>query len=288
MPEVIGYFAIRRMILPEGWVEEPARPEPQLGELGVVGAMRVFHPPPTAFGEPFSGYDPAQVSLTLYSPAPPQNLGDALVLKLLTERPHRLTVKEASSLKYYIFRTYPPNIHWQDIRTDVWNQRMVLMAEGIDANRTDAVHREWVMLVDNRSDIRIPRLEEGRSYSQGQLAYPDLHTIGYYTPAELDRLLGVNQPEFVPRQLPGLVLPLYEISYTAPDSSYASLLPQVMQALRTIEWKEQISRAGQATIYHPVSFLLPGAPPPPPPPPPGQATTRRPVSFLRRLLGKGR
>jgi hypothetical protein len=73
----------------------------------------------------------------------------------------------------------------------------------------------------------------------------------------------VNQPEFVPRPIPGLILPLHEISYTAPGDDYAYFLPQVMQALHTIEWKEQAGRAVQAT-------------------------TRRPFSFLSRILGKGR
>jgi hypothetical protein len=56
--------------------------------------------------------------------------------------------------------------------------------------------------------------------------------------------------------LPGLILPLHEISYRAPGNAYAYFLPQVMQALRTIEWKEQVGRAAQATTHRPFSFLL--------------------------------
>jgi hypothetical protein len=153
--EVIQFQSIQRMILPEGWIKEPARPGPPPGALMILGALRVYHPPPApwAEGKPFHWYDPAQVSLTLYSSAPPGNLGDALVLKLLTERPHHLTVQEASSLNYFTKRAYPPDIHWQDMRTEVWNHRIVLIAEGAYAG-----NHEFLMLVDNRSDIRIPKL----------------------------------------------------------------------------------------------------------------------------------
>jgi hypothetical protein len=241
-----------------------------------------FIPRPPAPGTR-SWYDPAHVSLSVYAPGPPANLGDERLLKLLIEPPHQLTAREAAALHYFVSRGSPPISSWQQMHPEVWNERLVLIAEGSYAG-----YRELVMLVDDRSDIRIPKLEAGRSYSQNELNYPELHNIGYYTSAELDQLLGVNQPEFVPSKLPGLILRLHEVSYQAPENVYPAFLPQVVQALRTIAWKEQVSRAGQATTYHPSPFLSPGASPPPPPPPPGQATPRRPFSFLRRLLGKGR
>lgn len=259
MLQVIQYPSIQRMILPEGWIEEPAGPEPEVGAFTPLHALRVFHPPARAPRTPeelFSWYDPAHVSLTIYGAPPGQNVGDEFMLKLLTERPHQLTARQASTLTYFTRRPYPPMSSWQEMHTEVWNERIVLIAQGIDAG-----YREWVMVVDDRIDRRVPKLPSlspGHFYSSKQLNYPDR----YYTPAELERLLGVNQPECVPDKIAGFIMRLHEIRYRAPENVYASFLPQVMHALRTIEWKEQVSQ-------------------------PTQATARRLFSFLYHLLAKG-
>jgi hypothetical protein len=46
MPQILGYISIQQMVLPEGWIEEPAGPEPPQGAFTPLYALRVFHPPP--------------------------------------------------------------------------------------------------------------------------------------------------------------------------------------------------------------------------------------------------
>ncbi len=94
-------------------------------------------------------------------------------------------------------------------------------------------------------------MEQGRFYSLDQINYP----AQYYTQEELEQLLGVNQPDFKPSSIPGLALPLHEISDTASENAYAHFRPLVMQSLQTIEWKEQVGRQDQVALSHPFAFL---------------------------------
>lgn len=207
----VSYLSVKRMIIPDGWVEEPFRKE-----HFDLRSLKTFHPPdPSALGYPSSQYDSARISLSLLSWGPPGSSGDEQTVKLFAQPPHQLTVQEASSRDYINSRSYPPDMHWREMRTEFWNYRLVLIAEGEQTGSVWQGLHEFLMLVDGRLDTTIS------------------------------------------------IIPLEEISYTAPAPSYYDFLPQVKRALQTIEWTEQ--RASSS-----------------------RATTRRPFSFLLRLLGKGR